>query len=176
MIISVVGDTDKRPVLYTILAMSTLLGDVWFVTNDRHFKRLLGEDIEEGNFNNILVSVADTTEDEVYSDLGHMKEDFDFIVFDNLAPSDADLVIFVQGEKISEDEQFLLDSIDKYETILLGFGKGCVPYTTKMFKQVEHTEACQCLCNIDAKLTAAVAKLLTDFVKVPESTLRKAVP
>ena len=34
MILSVIGDTDKRPIMYTLLKVCQYLGDVLLVTND----------------------------------------------------------------------------------------------------------------------------------------------
>ena len=47
MILSVIGDTDKRPIMYTLLKVCQYLGDVLLVTNDRHYARLIEQPEED---------------------------------------------------------------------------------------------------------------------------------
>lgn len=175
MKVSVYGETDKRAVIYTLMNIFQTLGDTWLVSDDRHFKRLIEDRANEGSYQNILISVADTTEDEVYADLGHIPEDFDFIIFDNLQPIDVDLIFYVKGERTTEEEQFVLDTLDNYVTIELGFGKKGIPYSTKMFKNIEHVE-CSCdLVEIDPKVSKVIIKAISPLLNIPEATLGKVV-
>ena len=47
MIISVIGETDKRPFMYTLLRICQYMGDVLLVSDDRHYKRLIEEPEED---------------------------------------------------------------------------------------------------------------------------------
>ena len=69
MIISVIGETDKRPFMYTLLRICQYMGDVLLVSDDRHYKRLIEEPEEDvevyaGHFQNTFIVVTDKTPDE----------------------------------------------------------------------------------------------------------------
>lgn len=183
MIISVIGETDKRPVIYTLLRVCQFMGDVLIVTNDRHYKRLIEHpemDVEvyAGHFQNTFIVVSDATPDEVSQAVGYNATDYDYIIYDGQLDAASDVVVFVAGSDISDAENDMLDYLDEgdYVTIGLGFGKkNAVPYSNNMFKNVELIEAKRTLLQVDSKLSAMVAKILSGPMGIPEKTMLKAL-
>ena len=149
MIISVIGETDKRPFMYTLLRICQYMGDVLLVSDDRHYKRLIEEPEEDvevyaGHFQNTFIVVTDKTPDEAMQAVGYEPEDYEFVIYDNQIDATSDLIVYVTGDSMSEWEKEQLDYLEEgdYITIGLGFGKkNMVPYSTNMFKNVELVES-----------------------------------
>lgn len=181
MIISLIGLTDRRPVIYTLLKLLQPSGDILLITNERHYARLIEDEesigITAGHFKNTLIVVSDATPDEASSEIGYSLEDFEYIIYDNKYYDKADLTIFVKGANVSQEELDIVEYLDKneYSTLELGFGKKCVPYSVKMFQNVEKIEAYQHLLLVDSKLANAVIKLLAPAMHVSEKELIRVV-
>lgn len=183
MIISVIGETDKRPFMYTLLRICQYMGDVILVSDDRHYKRLIEEPEEDvevyaGHFQNTFIVVTDKTPDEAMQAVGYEPEDYEFVIYDNQIDATSDLIVYVTGDRMSEWEKEQLDYLEEgdYITIGLGFGKkNMVPYSTNMFKNVELVESRKTLLAIDSKLSAMVAKILAPDIGIPEKTMLKAL-
>lgn len=183
MILSVIGDTDKRPIMYTLLKVCQYLGDVLLVTNDRHYARLIEqpeEDVEvtAGHFQNIFIVVTDKTPDEASQAVGYVAEDYEFIIYDNKVDAAGDVIIYVAGCEMSDAEYSALGYLEEgdYITINFGFGKkNVIPYTGKMFSNCELVEGKHVLIPIDNKISTEVIKIMSPRVNVPEKTLMKAV-
>lgn len=183
MILSVVGDTDKRPIMYTLLKVCQYLGDVLLVTNDRHYARLIEEPEEDveiiaGHFQDIFIVVTDKTPDETSQAVGYVPEDYEFIIYDNKVDVSGDAIIYVAGCEMSEAEYSALGYLEEedYITINFGFGKkNVIPYTGKMFMNCELTEGKHVLVPIDNKISTDVVRILSPLVNIPEKTLMKAV-
>lgn len=183
MIISVIGETDKRPFMYTLLRICQYMGDVLLVSDDRHYKRLIEEpedDVEvyAGHFQNTFIVVTDKTPDEASQAVGYEPEDYEFVIYDNQIDATSDLIVYVTGDSMSEWEKEQLDYLEEgdYITIGLGFGKkNMVPFSTNMFKNVELVESRKTLLAIDSKLSAMVAKILAPDIGIPEKTMLKAL-
>lgn len=130
MILSVIGDTDKRPIMYTLLKVCQYLGDVLLVTNDRHYARLIEEPEEDvevtaGHFQNIFIVVTDKTPDEASQAVGYRVDDYEFIIYDNKVDVAGDSIIYVAGCEMSDTEYSMLSYLEEgdYITINFGFGK-----------------------------------------------------
>lgn len=183
MIISVIGETDKRPFMYTLLRICQYMGDVLLVSDDRHYKRLIEEPEEDvevyaGHFQNTFIVVTDKTPDEAMQTVGYEPEDYEFVIYDNQIDATSDLIVYVTGDSMSEWEKEQLDYLEEgdYITIGLGFGKkNMVPYSTNMFKNVELVESRKTLLAIDSKLSVMVAKILAPDIGIPEKTMLKAL-
>lgn len=183
MILSVIGDTDKRPIMYTLLKVCQYLGDVLLVTNDRHYARLIEqpeEDVEvtAGHFQNIFIVVTDKTPDEASQAVGYVAEDYEFIIYDNKVDVAGDVIIYVAGCEMSDAEYSALGYLEEgdYITINFGFGKkNVIPYTGKIFSNCELVEGKHVLIPIDNKISTEVIKIMSPRVNVPEKTLTKAV-
>lgn len=184
MVISLIGDTDKRPFLYTLLKICQFLGDVLLVTNDRHLARLIEDEEDDveviaGHFQNTLVVVTDATPDDARILVGYNNEDYEYIIYDNTLDADGDLILYIAGCEMSERERDMLEYLEEgtdYHTIPFGFGKkNNIPYNGKMFYNCEIVEGKKVLIQIDSKISAALIKLLSPLLNIPEKTLSKAV-
>lgn len=183
MVISVIGETDKRPFIYTTLKLCQFLGDVLFVTNSRHYARLIedkeeGLEVSAGHFQNTFIVITDKTPDDARIAVGYNNEDYDFIIYDNVLDPESDLIIYVAGCEMSEWEDYQLGYMDSsdYVTINFGFGKkNVLPYNGNMFKNCEIVESKRTLIPIDSKISATIVKIFAPLVNTPEKTLTKAV-
>lgn len=175
MIVAVYGETDKRPVIYTLIKLFQRLGDCCLISDNRHYKRLLDTDTNTGHYQNVFITVTDASPDEVFSEIGYESIDFENMIFDNTIPDNADLIIFVQGCSISENESDTLEYLSSYETIGLGFGKNMIPYTVTMFKNVELIEGKKHLLEIDKKLTHKLATILSEHLNMSAKNICKVV-
>ena len=182
MILSVIGETDKRPVMYTLLKMCQYLGDVLLITNDRHYARIIEgveEDVEviAGHFQNVFIVVTDLTPDEASQAVGYNNDDYEYIIYDNKIDPDGDITIYVAGCEMSvwESEELEYFEEDEYSTIRLGFGKGNIPLTGKMFQNCEIIEGKKILIPVDPRISATLVKLLSSALGVPPKTLEKVV-
>ncbi len=137
MIITLIGQTDKRPVLYTFLRMCEHLGDCAVVTNDRRLMRLMQEGPgPAGSYRNIDIFVTDAMADEVWTAIDHAPYDYDYTFLDNLYVEETDLVIYVKGMGVDEVDQASLDAFEAGEYITVKMGKPDKP--PKKPKQVGH--------------------------------------
>ena len=178
MVIAVLGQTDKRPVIYTLMRLFQKLGDCALITNDRHLRRLIENGDAYGHFQNIFVAVTDATQDEIFADIGYSTQDFENFIFDCIdqVPDFADMVIYVGGAGgITEDEQTLLDMQSDYKTINLGFGDKCIPYTVDMFKAIETIEGLKHFMPINSQIASRLATFLTEPLNIPAKDIVKVV-
>lgn len=171
MKIGVLGYTDKRPVLYSLLKILQATGDVVMISDDRHFKRLLKDDAPLGHLLNILICVTDATPDEVWAEIGHEQDDFDHVVYDIRAtlPDDVDLYIHVNGSSLDEGEEDLLECIEEYKKVKIAYdGKYSmdkntlnIPVYLNTIANVELIENKKILTPFkDKKLNKAIASLV----------------
>jgi hypothetical protein len=182
MVISIFGSTEKRPVIYTILKMFTVLGqDSLFITDDLRYRRLFSKeessDIADnsGYFENNLIIITDVTPDEAAAEFQYRVDDYDNVVYCNKVDTESDLIIYVGGAAMTEEEEELVDYIQDEIRINLGFGKGAIPYTVNMFKNLELFEAHKHAVEIDSNVTVKVAGLLAEPMGMPAKTIVKAV-
>lgn len=177
MVISILGQTDKRPVLYTLMKLAQTLGDCCVVTSDVRATRLI-DGAKYGHYQNIFMAVTTATQDEIFSEIHYTKEDFEFFIFDcrDQIPDYSDLVIYVGGAgKMTEDEETLLDMFGEYKTINLGFGDKCIPYSVDMFKFVEQAEGLKHLGPAPSQIASRLATFLTEPLKIPAKDIVKVV-
>lgn len=183
MIVSVIGETEKRPILYTLLKVFQHLGDVLIISNDRHLGRLIetedsdtGE-VRAGHFQNTFIVITDKTPDEAKAEVGYEEDDYEFIIYDNKLEVESSLILHVTGSAVSSAEEDTFSYLDKndYVTIALGFGKGNIPYTANMFKNCELVEGKKTLLQIDPNVTSRLVKLLSPLLNTDVKTLTKVV-
>lgn len=183
MTVSVIGETEKRPVLYTLLKIFQHLGDVLIVTNNRHLGRLIEEDdndfgvVRAGHFQNTFIVITDKTPDEAMLEVGYESSDYEFIIYDDKLEVSSDLILHVTGCSVSSTEEDVFSYMDSsdYVELPLGFGKGNIPYTTSMFKNCELVEGKHTLLPIDANITSRLVKLLSPILNIDIKTLKKVV-
>lgn len=178
MVIALLGQTDKRPVMYCLMKLFQKLGDCAIFTSDRHLKRLTDTGTEIGHYQNIFIAVSDASSDEIFREVGYTTADFENIIYDctEQLPDYADMVIYVGGAGgISEDEQTLLDMQSDYKIINLGFGDKAIPYTVEMFKAVEQVEGLGHLGPINQQIAQRLATFLTLPLQMPVKNIVKVV-
>lgn len=200
MIISVLGQTDKRAVIYTMLKMGEYLGDCAVVTNLNRFKRLTEDPTEDiGSYRNIDIFVGDFTADDVWERIGHAPFDYDYTFLDNIYTEDTALVIYVQGAGVDELDQPNLDAFeaDEYITIKMGKpirqphvakskAKGAtvapakhkvfnIPYTADMMARIEACEFYKELVQISPQATKVCAEVLAGPTNTPAKVLAAQV-
>ncbi len=174
MEIVVHGDTDRRPVTYTLLKLLSNMADVALITNDRHYKRLIdGQEI--GELESMLVSVGDYSVEEVFEAMEVSKEDFEYIVYDGILPESCDTFIHVAGCKMSEEEESNIEFYDDVITIPIGFGQKCIQYSVRMFQNLEEIEGYKTLKEVDPNLTKYIANEMASKLGIPAQTIRKVV-
>lgn len=173
MIVAVYGHTDKRPVIYTLMKLFQKLGDTCLVSDDRHYRRLLQDGEMSGHYQNIFLAITDASPDEVFAEMGYDVQDFENMIFDNTIPNDADVIIFVEGIEVTEEEKETLDYLDNYVTIGFGYGKNSVPYTVDIFKNIEIVEGKKMLKEIDKKMTKKIATALSKNLNMPVANICK---
>lgn len=124
MQIALLGQTDKRPILYTMLSMCENLGDCCFITNDRKAMRLMEDGPgEEGTYRNISIFVTDATIDDVWHEIGHAPSDYDYTFYDNLYSEFCDAVIYIMGAGPEEEDAMVLAAFEDEDYIHIKFGK-----------------------------------------------------
>ena len=178
MVITVLGRTDKRPVIYTLIKLFQKLGDTCFITPDLRATRLIEDGGNYGHFQNTFIAVTNASQDEVFADIGYTRNDFEHFIFDayDQIPDFSDLVIYVGGAGVkTEEEETLLEMAGDFKTINLGFGEKCIPYTVDMFKAVETIEGLKHLLPIHPQITSRLATFLTEPLNIPVKHIIKVV-
>lgn len=175
MIISVFGQTDKRAVIYTLMKMLQKLGDTCVISDNRHLLRLTEDGTRYGYFQNIAIFVTDTSADEVFSEIQHTPDDYDFIIMDNKYTEDADICFYVEGMGPEENDEDLLEILNHPNIIKIGPAKGAIPYTLKMFTTIEHIEYYRKLQLIEPKLTTLLINKMAPVLKLTPKVLAKVV-
>lgn len=184
MQITVLGQTDKRPVIYTILKMCENLGDCCYVTNDRKAMRLMedGPDMA-GTYRNIDVFITDATADDLWAELATAPYDYEYIILDNLYNDQTDVIIYVKGAGDEEVDQMVLDALNEDEYFVIKMGKpekkggplqkGAsgpktfnVAYTVKMLEAIEHCEFFKQIVPIGDDVSKACAAILHDKARM----------
>ena len=196
MIITILGQTDKRAVLYTLLKMGEYLGDCAVVTNNNHFKRLTADLLEDtGSYRNIDIFVGDYTADDVWERIGHAPFDYDYVFLDGIYTEDTGLILYVKGAGVDELDQLALDALepDEYVTIKMGkaepapkrvrskaHGAVTAPpthktynilYTADMMANIEACEFFKELVQISPQATKVCAELMAGATNTPAKQL-----
>ena len=168
------GDTDRRPITYTLLKLLKYMGDVALFTHDVHYKRLI-DGAEIGELESIFVSANEYDPEDILDTNDMQKADFEHIIYDGIVPEQFDMFIYVSGCNQSEEEKETLDVIDNPITINLGYGNKCIPYSVRMFQSVEEIEGYKLLKEVDPNITKTIANLLCGPLGMPASNIRKVV-
>lgn len=170
--ISVFGQTDKRPCIYTLMKILQPLGTVALVSNNRFYSRLTDGETD-GFYQNISIFISDVKPDELWETVERDPHDFDYVIYDNEANEDTVLYIYIEGAGKEERDEYLFDAVEDITVIKMGKGKNAIKYTADMMNKVEHVEYFkQLICPSEALLNT-LAKVLSPLVNVPVKTLVK---
>ncbi|MCM1215111.1 MAG: hypothetical protein NC548_11395 [Lachnospiraceae bacterium] len=159
MVINVIGDCDKRPVLYTMMKICQTLGDVLFVTDNTSMLRLSDTRENYGHYQNTMIAITQEGIDDFFENFAYALEDFEYMIVDNIPIAEADLVVYVEGMVQSQNELDILEYVEEYKTIPLYKGS-LVSGST--LRNLEIFEAFRDMHPIGDKVGEAVAKLLSD--------------
>jgi len=182
MKIGVYGYTDKRPVLYSLINLLQVIGDVAVITPNRHFKRLTSGNTDLGHFGNTLICVSDWTPDEVWSQIEHNPEDFTHVIYDlsdNVAETDLD--IHVLGSEYEDGEQEFIEMLPELVNLKLMYdgrqgpkGYYNVAIDSSYLSVVEKMERNKTNVSFANKqLNQALSKILAGKLNIAENTLVK---
>ena len=168
MVINLIGDTDKRPVLYTIMKVCQMLGDVLLVTNSSRLIRLSDTHESMGHCQNVMIAVTQEGIDDFWSSFPYEVSDFEYVIVDNIIIADADVTIHVQGMASSDYEQDALAYLENYEIISM-YPKHLVDL--QAIYACEEFEAYHDFCPISQKLAVEVCAVMAKYSKIPEKDL-----
>lgn len=157
MVINIIGDCDKRPVLYTVMKICQSLGDVLLVTSSSRLIRLSDTGESYGHCQNTMIAVTHDGIDDFWEAFTYDVTDFEFVIIDNIVSAEADLVIYVKGMAQSQNESDNLEYIDDYETIDLYRGK-YIDSSTLL--RCEEFEALKDFCPINQKIASSVSTIM----------------
>lgn len=185
MIINIIGDCDKRPVLFTVMKICQALGDVLLITSSSRLLRLSDTGESLGHYQNTMIGVTFDGIDDFWENFTYDSTDFEYTIIDNIISADSDVIIYVRGMIESEAEKDNLEYIEKYSTIDLYAGGKLVD--SKTLLNCEEFEAYRDMCPINPKLSKLVADILApaintsskhleDLANVPTSTHPKSLP
>lgn len=168
MVINIIGDCDKRAVLYTVLKICQTLGDVLLVSNSSRLMRLSDTKESYGHYQNVMVAITHDGFDDFLDAFEYDTNSFEYTVVDNINLAEADLVIYVEGLVQSEQEADMLEYIEEYKTIPL--------YKWKLFDantcyNMEEFESMRTMCPINKKVASEVAKVLAGPLNTDAKTL-----
>ena len=182
MKIVIYGLTDTRPVVYTLLKMLQPMGNIVLHTENPHYKRLIENNLEIGDLENIFLVVSQDTLEEILELLEMDMEGFDYVLYDSIIPEEFDVLIHVCGVNISdyessEVEDFFSGEAEGFSAykLNLGFGDKHVPYSLEMFTNIEKIEAFRSLMEVDRRLTKYLANIMQKHLNTPANTLGKVV-
>lgn len=166
MIINIIGDCDKRAVLYTVMKVCQTLGDVLLVSNNTRLMRLSNTRENYGHYQNTMIAITQDGIDDFFEDFEYDLEDFEYVIVDNIVLAEADLVLYVEGLLPSESEMDTLEYIEDYKTIKLYKGN---MLTNRVMYNLECFEAYANMQPIGQKVAEVVSKYLAEaFDKDPK--------
>lgn len=163
MIINIIGECDKRPVLYTVMKICQTLGDVLLVTSSSRLIRLSDTGATYGHCQNTMIAVTHEGIDDFWEEFTYDPLDFNFIIVDNIVTAGADITLYVKGLAASESELDVLEYIENYDTIEL-YKHGLIDAKTLL--RCEEFESLRTFCPISTKISSAVASILAKRMNV----------
>lgn len=170
MVINILGECDKRPVIYTLLKVLQEFGDVLYLSNNTGALRLSDTRQSFGHYQNVMVAVTDDNYDDFFQDAPYGLDDFENVIIEGLDCEDPDMTIFVEGMRISDFESQMLDMVEEYKTIKLYKNK---LYSSMTAKRVEEFEAFADMVPMPSSVVSEVVKVITPLNIAPQKSLLK---
>lgn len=170
MKINVIGDCDKRAIVYTLMKVCQTLGDVLIVTDDNRLLKLTDTGESGGHYQNVMICYTDEGIDDFFANFGYALQDFEHIIIDNLISADVDCYLYVEGLDTSERMASVLEYLENYLTIS--------PYKKKMFDastlyRLEQFESMRDMCPICKTIAVEVTKLISKPMGISPDFLLK---
>lgn len=178
MIVGILGQCDKRVLMYPLLKVLELSGDVIIITDNSQFKRLIDGD-DYGHYHNTLICVTDLSPEEVWEDIEYNEDDFDHVIYDlkYYVPPSVDKVIYVYTVEKNPDDLDLLEILDDYNEVKLIYGKPTrqekkegkyIPLTMRDLYAVEYAEVVQLPNYLNIHLINKLYEITNDFLNIPK--------
>lgn len=164
MVVNIIGECDKRPVLYTCMKILQNLGDVLLVSSSSRLMRLSDTREIGGHYQNTMIAVTADGIDDFFEDFKYDLSDFEHVIVDNIQITEADITIFVEGMSISAIEKEMLEYIDSYETIQLYKGN---MLDSRTLYNLEQFESLRDMCAINQAVAEKVAKCIAKVTGKP---------
>lgn len=178
MQITILGRTDKRPCIYTLMKLLMPLGDVAVVTNDRRLKRLAEDESYPGYCQNIAIFVTDATADEMWGEIQQSPKDFEYTILDGIYNEDTDLIFYIQGAGTEVCDEDLFDTFEDMIVIHMDKASGkdkknVVPYTKAMLSNLEAMEYFRRPIVIAPQMLGILATYLSEYIGMKPKELMK---
>lgn len=170
MVINIIGDCDKRPVLYTVMKICQTLGDVLLVSNSTRLNRLSDTRELYGHYQNTMIAITQDGIDDFFEQFKYDLSDFEFVIVDNITIAEADFTLYVEGMTQSETEQDALEYIEDYATIKLYKGN---LLNKAVLYNMEEFEALRTMCPISEAVAGEVAKALAKVLNKDPKVLKE---
>lgn len=171
MIVNVIGDCDKRAVLYSMMKILHTLGDVLFLTSDARLLRLSDTGQSCGHYQNVMIGMTSEGVDDFFEESHHYAQDFEYVIIDGIVYAGSDVYVYVDGFTQSEEIKGTLEDIDEYVAIQL-YKKKMIDAQT--IYRMEEFEAYGNMPPMGKMVTTEVAKILAHHIKqaTPEKLLK----
>ncbi len=170
MIISVIGDCDKRPVIYCMIKVMQEFGSVLYLTSNSSALRLTPNRLSGEHYQNTMVVYTEDGFDDYFDNCGYTPDDFGCVLLDNVECAEADLTVYVAGMVQSPAESAVLEYTEEYSTINL-FSRSV--YDGSIMRKVEEFEAFSNLCPMPYKVVSAVVPVLSKLHLAESKALMK---
>ena len=173
MKINIIGDCDKRAIVYTLMKVLQTLGDVLLVTDDKRLVKLTDTQESDGHYQNVMICYADSGIDDFFQEFGYAIQDFEHIIVDNMLCADSDVFLYVEGMETSQRMADALEYLEDYVTIS--------PYKKKMFSadtlyKLEQFESLRDMCPISRTIAQELAKVIARPINTsPDYILKMAM-
>lgn len=172
MIVNVVGDGDKRAVIYTLMKIFQTLGDVLLVTNNSYLRRLSETGESGGHFQNTMIVFTNEGVGDFFDEFKYSYQDFSYTILDGIIEGEADLTIhcvaLVDSEEIKDELEYVEDvkKIDLWGNpkTVVGMAQAC-----------EKFESFKVLTPMPMPIVQEVAAIIAPYLKsTPDNIVKIA--
>lgn len=170
MIVNLVGECDKRPIIYTLMKVFQTLGDVLLLTSDHRLLRLSDTRENGGHYQNVMIAYTIDGVDDFLEEFPYDLSDFTHVIIDNLVAGQADVTIFCHGLVDSDLEKDAIEYVDDVQHIELYKGKGVqgtTMYACERFEAMRNMPPIHNTCAMD------VAKIMHTPLNTSEANITK---
>ena len=169
MIINLIGECDKRPVLYTLMKICQDLGDVLLVTSSSRLLRLSDTRESGGHYQNVMIHFTQDGIDDFFESISYDSSSFECIIVDNIITASADLTIYVKSYIPSAREKDMIEYLEDYVEIDLYRGNYI---SNKVYLNLEKFESLSNMEPISGPIAEKLATTLAPMLKVSPKNIK----
>ena len=169
MIVNVIGDCDKRPVIYSLMKIFQTLGDVLLVTNNSYYRRLSDTGESGGHYQNVMLAFTNEGVDDFFEEFRYDYDDFSYVILDNVITGDADVSIHCYSLVDSDNIKEMIEYIDDIKGINIWDNKGVSSYAAAC----ERFEAYKLMHPMPAPIVREIALILAEPLKASAENVYK---